>query len=352
LGSSLNWTLGTPNNGLQNSAYSGANAWGSDLDGAQIPFSASSYLYSPFIDLTGFSQATLTFWDCFDFSQVFFAPWYYEQGQILISTNPKTPPGNLPYIVDFSGLVSDDWELETVDLTAYAGQTIQIVWDYLGFEGATTYGWLVDDVGVTAVSAGEGGTIVVSKNLGSGSFTLTGPISQSGTALATTLSNAPPGQYTAQFGDVAFFITPPSQTNTLAAGGTLTFNGTYTFPDVNSNGMSDLYEQYYFGVVSTNRTQLTDTDKDGMSDYAEFIAGTDPTNPASNLRFVKAFQAGGQVTFQWAAIPGRIYQVESSTNLVTWTPVTDWMQALSSPMSYTPTNANHGFCAFKVQVRP
>jgi len=352
LGSSLNWTLGTPNNGLQTSAHSGVNAWGSDLDGGQIPFSASSYLYSPVIDLTGYSQATLTFWDCFDFSQVFFDPYYYEQGQILISTDPSTPPGDLPYIVDFSGLVSDDWEMETVDLTPYVGQPIQLVWDYVAFEGGSTYGWLVDDVGVTGVVTGAGGTIVVSKNIGSGSFTLTGPISQSGSGLIMTVSNAPPGQYIAQFGDVAFYQTPPPQTNTLLASNTLAFTGTYTFPDVNSNGMSDLYEQYYFGSVSTNRTRLTDTDGDGMTDYAEFIAGTDPTNAASNLRIIRSFVTNGVMTAQWSAIPGRIYEVQASTNLVDWDPVSLLMQASASPMTYTWTNATDKAHSFRVEVRP
>ena len=352
LGSTLNWTLGTPHNGLQTNAHSGVNAWGSDLNGAQIPFSASSYLYSPVIDLTGFSQATLTFWDCFDFSEIFFDPYYYEQGQILISTDPSTPPGNLPYIVDFSGLVSDDWEMETVDLTPYVGQPIQIVWDYLAFEGGTTYGWLVDDVGVVGAGAGAGGTIVVSKNIASGSLTLAGPINQAGTGLLMTVSNAPPGQYTVQFGDVAFFVTPPAQTNTLLASNMLSFTGTYTFPDVNSNGMSDLYEQYYFGSVSTNRTRLTDTDGDGMTDYAEFIAGTDPTNPASNLRFLNSFITNGVITMQWSAVPGRIYEVQSSTNLVDWNPVTLWMQASGSPMTCIWTNASDKARSFRVEVRP
>ena len=284
-------------------------------------------------------------WLCFD-------PYYYEQGQILISTDPSTAPGNLPYIVDFSGLVSDDWEMETVDLTPYVGQPIQIVWDYLAFEGGTTYGWLVDDVGVTGVSAGAGGTIVVSKNLASGSLTLTGPISQSGSGLLMTVSNAPPGQYTAQFGDVAFYLTPPPQTNTLLASNILTFTGTYTFPDVNSNGMSDLYEQYYFGSVSTNRTRLTDTDGDGMTDYAEFIAGTDPTNPASNLRILKSFVTNGVMTVQWSAVPGRIYQVQTSTNLMDWAPVSLWMQASFSPMTYTWTNATDKARTFRIEVRP
>jgi hypothetical protein len=354
LGSSLNWTLGTPDNGLQTSAHSGTNAWGSDLDGEQIPFSASSYLYSPVIDLTGFSQATLTFWDCFDFSQVFYDPYYYEQGQILISTDPSTPPGNLPILVDFSGLVSDNWELETEDLTPYVGQPIQIVWQYLGFEGGSSYGWLVDDVGVTVLAAGAGGTVVVSKNIASGSFTLTGPSgsSQSGSGLLTTITNAPPGQYILQFGDVAFYYTPPPQTNTLLSSTTLNFTGAYTFPDVNSNGMSDLYEQYYFGGVSTHRTRLTDTDGDGMSDYAEFIAGTDPTNALSNLRILQSYVSNGVMTLQWSAIPGRIYEVQTSTNLMDWSPVSLWLQASESPMTYSWTHASDKARSFRVEVRP
>src|SRR5208283_4275788 len=136
--------------------------------------------------------------------------------------------------------------------------------------------WLVDDIGITGVAGG--GTIVISKNLGQGTFTLNGLISESGTAPSTTITNAPPGPYTVQFSDVAFYQTPKDQSGTLTNGSTLTFSGNYTFIDVNHNGISDAWEKYYFGSASTNRTQYTDTDGNGMSDYAKFIAGIDPTN--------------------------------------------------------------------------
>ncbi len=68
MGTEVNWTLGTPNNGLQTQAHSGTNCWGSNLYGQPVSLLAASLLISPIIDLSGFSQATLTFWDCFDFS--------------------------------------------------------------------------------------------------------------------------------------------------------------------------------------------------------------------------------------------------------------------------------------------
>ncbi|MGA2866861.1 MAG: S8 family serine peptidase [Verrucomicrobiota bacterium] len=351
MGTDLNWTLGTPNNGLQTQAHSGTNAWGSNLDGQPFNFLASSLLLSPIIDLSGFSQATLNFWDCFDFSSGL------EQGQLLISTNSASSGAALealPTFADFSGLYAPDWQRETLDLTPYVGRTIQVVWWYVGISiGDPTYGWLVDDVAVTGLAFGQGGTIVVSKNLGQGTFTLTGPASQSGSDILTTISNAPPGQYSVHFSDVPFYQTPAPQTNTLDTADTLTFTGNYTFVDANRNGMSDAWEKYYFGEVSTKRTQHTDTDGDGMSDYAEFIAGTNPTNAASKLIFLAAtLQTNDLVQFQWAAIPGRIYQVQTSTHFTAWTPLSPWLQASGSPMSYTATNSGNRAQFYRVQVRP
>ena len=154
---------------------------------------------------------------------------------------------------------------------------------------------------------------------------------------------------------MAFYQTALDQSNTLATAGTLTFTGNYTFIDANHNGISDAWEKYYFGSVTTNRTQLTDSDGDGMSDYAEFIAGTNPTNAASKLVFLSVMvQSNRFVQLRWAAIPGRLYQVEYSTNFASWTPLSDWLQASGSPMSYTATNFDFGRYAhmFRVQVRP
>jgi subtilisin family serine protease len=362
-GTDLNWTLGTPNNGLATSARSGTNAWGGNLKGNQNFTLVRTYLYAPIIDLSGLKSATLTFSNVYDFSRtisIFGFTFYAEDGGIFVSTNNNVPPSlNLPLGLDFADQTAYTWQKETVNLDQFCGQTIRVVFYYeANAIGLPAYGWTIDDIAITGVVAG--GNVTITKNLGQGAWTLSslsplGPTPvQSGVAPAITLSNVPTGNYLLQFGDVPYYLTPASQTNMLVTDATLNFTGNYTFPDANHNGISDAWEIDYFGGAVTNRTQLTDTDRDGMTDYAEFIAGTIPTNAASRLYFTSEFMtnANTRVRMQWPVVTNRLYQVHASTNLAAWTPVTPWRQATNGPtMRFTGTNsARTQF--FRVQVLP
>ena len=346
IGSDVNWTLHTPNGG----AHSGTKAWDS---GNQIDFWASTYLYSPVIDLSGLKSATLTFSNVCNFSDS-------EDGVVFVSTNSSVPPSlSLPLGADFVGNVAEAWQPETVDLTPWVGKTVQIVFYYQAFFGASQYyGWQLDDIGITGVVAG--GNVSITKNLGQGVWQLSSqsPIGlipvQSGVMPSVTISNLAAGKYVVEFGDVPYYQTPDSQTNTLTVGNTLSFTGNYNFPDANHNGISDAWEMEYFGSVSTNRTQFTDTDHSGMSDYAKFIAGLNPTNPASRLYLTGGNQQGNRlVELQWTVVTNRLYQVSVSTNLSGWLPVTGWLQASDNPtMSCTVTNSGGILHFYRVQVQP
>jgi hypothetical protein len=322
------------------------------LDGSQDFFLASRYLYSSVIDLTGFQSATLSFYDVGDFSSA------VEDGILYISTNSATAPGDLPTVQDFSDNAADSWQLETVDLTPWVGNAVQLVFYYEGVVfGDQVYGWTLDDFSVTGVAVG--GAISITKNLGQGTYALASLASgspvpvQSGVSPSVTLSNLAPGSYMVEFGVVPYYVTPGSQTNTLAAGGTLSFSGNYYFIDANNNGMSDAWEMAFFGSVSTNRIRTTDTDHDGMTDYAEFIAGTDPTDPTSLLHFTSTTLLDAQhVQLQWTAVSNRLYQLNVSSNLATWSALTGWMQASANPiMSCTVTNSA-ATSFYRIEVRP
>jgi len=284
---------------------------------------------------------------------------YFEDGIVYISTNSNVSPTNLAVARDFQTSNSAlSWQQETVDLTPWVGQTIQVVFYYEAISlGDTVYGWTIDDIGITNVP--PGGNISITKNLGQGTWSLSSvsplglvPV-QSGTWPSVTVSNLAAGQYVAQFSDVPYYETPASQTNTLVVGGTLNFTGNYTFVDANHNGISDAWEMQYFGVVSTNETQFTDTDRNGMSDYAKFIAGLNPTNPASKFEFVQyTAQTNRTIQLQWSVASQRLYQVYSAPNLLAWTPLTGWMQAASDgTMSCTMTNTGRPNFV-RVQVEP
>src|SRR6185436_299086 len=113
----------------------------------------------------------------------------------------------------------------------------------------------------------------ISNNLSQAGFVVSGAINQSGQGLSTTITNAPLGEYVVRFFDVPYYQTPPSQTNSLTSSNVLAFYGNYTFADSNTNGISDAWEQQFFGDVSS-RPPSRDSDGDGFSDYAEFMAGT------------------------------------------------------------------------------
>ena len=85
--------------------------------------------------------------------------------------------------------------------------------------------------------------------------------------------------------------------------------------DMDSDGLPNDWELRYFGDMTRAESEA-DPDKDGFSNLAEYIAGTDPTNPASRFAIVNTGFSPSGFFLNWNSVSGRVYSVSRSTNLL------------------------------------
>jgi sugar lactone lactonase YvrE len=90
---------------------------------------------------------------------------------------------------------------------------------------------------------------------------------------------------------------------------------------------SDEWRLAFFGsLTSPLAADNADADGDGMLNWQEYLAGTNPTNALSKLAFAStSLNANGVqgVAFTWLTAPGKTYSLESSPTLggPNWTPI-------------------------------
>jgi len=338
------WTLGVPSNLPGVSAHSSPNAWGSNLDGKPADL-AECYLISPAIYLTNGNVATLRYWQNYEFTDI--SGFDIEFGQLMLITSDS----EVAYLADFFD-TSFDWEEIEINLTPYMGKVVYLAWYYFLFsmDSAPRPGWLVDDISIS-VSTVAPGTINVTNNLWQAQYILSGATSRKGAGKSAVLTNMPPGEYVMEYPEIPYYTAPTAQTNTLVSGGTITFQGIYSFVDTNGNSIADAWESAFLGNVSAFRTSQTDTDGDGMTDLEEFLAGTDPTRPPPAFRLTVTRNSPQSVRLEWPSAPGQQYRVHSSSNLVAWFPFGSWIEATSAVSRVDVPITTGGLPAyFKVQV--
>jgi len=118
----------------------------------------------------------------------------------------------------------------------------------------------------------------------------------------------------------------------VATTNVFTYTAVNRFQDSVGDGIPDWWRAQYFGGSGTTTNALscatTDPDHDGMNNYQEYIAGTNPTNAASafQIQSLTNSPAGFAISLQSAW--GRNYTLYSRTNLAVGT----WAAVPSQPV--------------------
>ncbi len=86
---------------------------------------------------------------------------------------------------------------------------------------------------------------------------------------------------------------------------------------LDSSGLPIAWELIYFGQTGIDPN--ADPDGDGMSNYQEYLAGTNPTNSNDYLRITAvSFAPGGtNAALTWTSTPTRYYLIQKTPNLNT-----------------------------------
>lgn len=128
--------------------------------------------------------------------------------------------------------------------------------------------------------------------------------------------------------------------------------------DADGDGIPDWWMLQYFGhtsgQTSDHSSATNDADGDGISNYAEFLAGTNPTNVLSYLHLISVTPTNGGYQITWAAVGGHYYAIQATTNLGdNFSDVGSVMfitGAGESAATFSDTNKNSSACFYRVRL--
>lgn len=135
------------------------------------------------------------------------------------------------------------------------------------------------------------------------------------------------------------------------AGGTVDI-GAYEFQTPASIISYAWLMQFSFSLYGSDDN--VDSDGDGLSNWQEWLLGTNPRNALSLFKIDLSFLTNGSAKITFNSVANGYYMLESSTNTTLWTPIIAIIPSSSNTalLDATATNAGRTFYRVRAEVGP
>jgi hypothetical protein len=128
------------------------------------------------------------------------------------------------------------------------------------------------------------------------------------------------------------------------------------FPDYNFDHFDDRFQRQYFPRWTVpDAGPAADPDHDGFDNTAEFLSGTNPTDPNSVLRVESVRLDASGATVSWPGAPGKKYQVYSRPRFSAsdaWKPVGSPVVSIGNTVQFLDASATGELGFYRIQAIP
>lgn len=111
--------------------------------------------------------------------------------------------------------------------------------------------------------------------------------------------------------------------------------------DADADSLPEWWEDWHFGAADFT-TGAEDSDHDGITNYAEFLAGTDPLSGEPPFRVDSVSRIAQGLVLNFSTVSGRTYHVEESPDLIDWSARPETISGDGNPAQFTVPFAADG----------